>query len=128
MFLQTAYYSLIQVFNAVCNFQTKAPYSGTLAELFLTTEMQPHLGWSKATLSQPVRTQTDPVNHRGGSPVPVISGRLPPVPLPVELQGDTGRGTAVASPRHLSAAQGLMLFICWRMLRGPLGIFGNGTV
>lgn len=101
----------MQVFKALCNFQTKAPYSGTLAELFLTTEMRPQLGWSKATLSQPMRTRTDPVNHRGGSPVPIISGWLPPVLLPAELRGDTGRGTAVTSPRHLTAVQGLMLLI-----------------
>lgn len=33
-FLQTTYYSLIQVFNAMYNFQTKAPDFGTLARVF----------------------------------------------------------------------------------------------
>lgn len=71
----TTYYSLIQVFHAIYNFQTKAPYLGMLAELFLTTEMWPQLGWSKATLLQPTRVQTRALNHRGGGTVPARSRR-----------------------------------------------------
>lgn len=46
-----------------------------LAELFLTTEMWPQLGWSKATLLQPTRVQTKALNHRGGGTVPTRSRR-----------------------------------------------------